>query len=451
MHNHDKHRLGIMTIIVWAAMAWTTLWAQWSYERVHADGYESGAYPEMIAGADGTLHLTYWDEVNDLLMYRRKPAGGDWSSPEVVAPGGYRSSPAVSPNGTTAVAFFQNVGGQMRLRYAIRSENGTWTHYKPTDIDLGPYGPKHRNQSGFLQASVALRFMDDGNPFIAFFDAKYSAGSTNIADFEMRMKQAYLEGDDPNWRIRSFPNIPYVYNYVNDAALGPEIRRGARTGEFCQVLPPLAGEVDVWTVGAYNGHIYRFRRPWFTHNPDAWVVDTIDTVAQRIPLPNYDPNRLGRFLTYHYFEGLSVVRTPDMNVHYTAGISEQYGRNGGAINVGDMRLRLVYGKVAPDGTKTVAFLAPEDNQYRSHTCLAASDSLRLFVSYAQRDTHWYKLAYSVNGGQSWTTRRLAPAVAPDMKAPLVVVGDTLHCVYYDAGAGRLYYGRRPVNSPGGSF
>lgn len=439
-------------IILAIAWGWTATWAQWQSRRVHSDGFESGAYPEMIAGADGTLHLTYWDEVNDRLMYRRKPLNGGWLPAEDVASGGYRSAIAAGDGGVVAVAFFQNVGGQMRLRYSTRSLDGLWTHQNVSQIDYGPYGPVHRNQSGFLQASVALRLMDDGKPLITFFDAKYKAGSTNFADFEMRMKQAFLENDDPNWRVRSFPAIPYVYDYVVDIAIGPEIRKGARTGEFCQILPSVSGEADVWTVGAYNGHIYRFRRPWTTHNPDAWVVDTIDTLALRIPLPNYDVNRLARFLTFHTFEGLSVLRTPDMNVHYTVGTSEQYGHNTGAINAGDMRLRLLYGKVAPDGTKTVSFLAPpEPNVYRSHTCLAARDDSRLFVSYAQRDTHYYKLAYSTNGGQSWTTRPLAPAAAPDMKAPLVVVGDTLFCVYYDAGAGSLYYGRRHVASPGGSF
>ncbi len=441
----------MLATILAIALGWTALWAQWESRRVHPDGFGSGAYPEMIAGADGALHLTYWDEINDRLFYRRKPLNGGWLPAEDVASGGYRSALAAGENGIVAVAFFQNVGGQMRLRYATRTLDGTWTRQNVSEQDYGPYGPVHRNQTGFLQASLAIQFMDDGNPFITFFDAKYKAGSTNYADFELRMKYAYLQGDDPVWRVRSFPNLPYVYDYVVDIAIGTEIRRGARTGEFCQILPPVGGDADVWTVGAYNGHIYRFRRPWTTHNPDAWVVDTIDTIARRIPLPNYDVNRLARFLTFHTFEGLSVVRTPDLNVHYTVGTSEQYGHNTGAINAGDMRMRLIYGKVAPDGTKTVAFLAPQDNQYRSYTCLAARDDSRLFVSYAQRDTHYYKLAYSVDGGQSWTTRLLAPAAAPDMKAPLVVVGDTLYCVYYNAGAGSLYYGRRHVGSPGGSF
>jgi hypothetical protein len=438
-----------MTWII-AAMTWTAVWAQWERTTVHGDVFETGAYPEMIAGADGTLHLTYWDARNDRLIYRNKPVNGGWSAAEELAVGGYRSALAVRENGDVAVAYFQNVGGQMRLRYAYRNPDGLWNHQNVSSDDYGPYGPVHRNQSGFLQASLALHFKSDGNPFIVFFDATYKAGSTQAVDFQLRMRQAYLEGDDPNWRVRPFPNLPYVYDYVIDGAIGIEIRRGARTGEFCQVLPSVAGDLDVWSVGNYNGHVYRFRRPE-TGNPDAWVVDTVDTIARRIPLPNYDVHRLARFLTFHTFEGLSVARTPDMNVHYVVGTSEQYGHNTGAIQAGDARMRLIYGKVSPDGTKSVAYLAPQDNQYRSYASLVALDNQRLFVSYAQRDTHYYKLAYSVNGGESWTTRLLAPAAAPDMKAPLALVGDTLHCVYYDAGIGSLYYGRRHVHSPGGSF
>lgn len=81
---------------------------------VEEPGDDVGKYADVVAAADGTLHVSYYDETNGDLRYVRRAPDGKWSSPVVVdgadTDSGLYTSISLDPNGNPAIAYFQRGG-----------------------------------------------------------------------------------------------------------------------------------------------------------------------------------------------------------------------------------------------------------------------------------------------------------------------------------------------------
>jgi hypothetical protein len=81
------------------------------------DTVQSGAYSDMKIGNDGTIHISYWQRVEDKLVYAwRGPNDTLWHR-EYVEPthqNGFRSSICLDTAGTPHIAYYENVSGPSR-------------------------------------------------------------------------------------------------------------------------------------------------------------------------------------------------------------------------------------------------------------------------------------------------------------------------------------------------
>lgn len=156
----------------------------WSKETVASVGSVTG--PSIAVDGTGTPHIAFVDSATRRLMVAARRGSPGWTVEEV---DGGPAAPAVwycwlttGPDGRPAAAYFVSSGGQVRLRFAVRSEAGWQTE---TAAVL----------SGAVAYSCSAVVTPGGLPIIAFRDP--ASGS---------LKHAWKSGGV--WRVQTIDAAP---------------------------------------------------------------------------------------------------------------------------------------------------------------------------------------------------------------------------------------------------
>jgi hypothetical protein len=468
-------------LLGWALWGCSFLYSQtWTYTDLLTDRREGGSYPELVAGPDGTLHLTYWNAETDRLMYAQRPAGGGPWLFEAVEPaqnGGYRS--ALVLDGTVpCVAYFANVNGKIQVRYARRTAPGVWAVQTPTATQyFGNYGPIWLFSDNRPQPSLDLRLLPNNQPAICVFDASFnSCSDVNSIGFRMW----YLKREPTQqWLAQQFGflNVDVGNGLDWEDCSGQQFISntvGARYGEYCQFVEQSDGRTRIVFTEKSNGQLTLFTEPTAGWDFGAPLIATPD--SQRIesnrnlwPYGEFTPNI--KWVAKSSIEGLSVLSRGDSVVFYTYTLSDNYGRNDQndmSSDSGFVRRIFTHGlyfgrwRMFPPGpVDTSQLLTPlyylqetpafnTGYEYRHSTELLAigPDTLLLTVGNSTRGR--YELYRSTNAGLNWN---LLPATEyfPDsfqlsrMPARLALVNDTVHTLLFNAQRKELIHGVRPAN------
>jgi len=89
-------------------------------------------FAALAVGGEGYLHLVWEERTPDNweVLYTSRPPGGSWASPENVsgtAGMSRRPALAVAGDGFPHVVWQDEAGGNLRLRYAARGQDGSWS------------------------------------------------------------------------------------------------------------------------------------------------------------------------------------------------------------------------------------------------------------------------------------------------------------------------------------
>lgn len=437
------YKILIISIIYILAFSSTFSFAQtqWKYKRIDIDTLQGGNAPNLVLGADGSLHATFWNEDEDRLYYGKKNYNTNLWAFEIVnltKPGGFRSALVLDSIGQPHIAYFENVGGQMQVRYAHKPNNSTWHIESISTQNWGIYGPEGMDSPGYIQAAISI-YLRQNLLIVTFFDGRFIACDQPPAEFGLELYRALKTPG--GWDVRSFGDFP-AFNPVNEDVRYCEGKAGARYGEFCQIQADRwTGKLSIFTVAKVNGELWRLQ-PRF---PDSlqlnWDYSIIDLNQ------NHLANGHPKFRVLQTFEGVSSIQTPDSVWHLFYTLSDQYGRNVGIMVADDQTNRLLYSRVRPDGVVST-FVFPEskaDNRYRAFTSCAAKGNDTLFVTYAYREKSAYYFSFSTDGGMNWNTQILAATPTPRQAAPIIFNQDSLHILYYDGARRSLMYASKHVN------
>lgn len=118
-------------------------------EVVSTESNKWSQYPSIAVGADGTVHVVWFDLTNydecgwDVdVFYKKKPFGGNWTMTEVVSTesiyDSWMTSIDVEPDGTVHVSWsesndYSNLGGSMDIYYKKNPPGTTWLD-NPTEL-----------------------------------------------------------------------------------------------------------------------------------------------------------------------------------------------------------------------------------------------------------------------------------------------------------------------------
>lgn len=428
----------------------------WQYQNMLSDLPGGGRFPEVVADATGNLHLTYWDQQEDVLIYGWQEMGSvswDWSA---VAPGGYRSSLAIDAAGRPHIAFLQSDGmGTTQLAYA-HFLDGAWALSSvPLESPLGLYG-RDGGYPFHLQASLDLDFREDGLPMIAVFDGTAS-GTRNCSvsliydSYELDLRLLYQDARGA-WAEASLPDVPHTTH--------PDcLPEGDRFGEFCRILRPEGGGYLLLTQALHNHQLLAFRAAAME---GPWSVSILDTLARFADIsytrPTNNQFREG-------FEYLDAYVSDSGLLHMVYGLSDLYGESAPTfyLNASQPRRRTFwYARFHLDSLDAPGYSpmyremvsrqdpanpASHDGDYRSFFSITGVGPKGVALSHVNATAGAW-VVHRTEDGISWEIDTLA-RLNTDASTHLVQVAGQLKAFAYDSQNQRLMQATRPASGEGG--
>ncbi len=197
-------------------------------ETVDGSPNTAGAYTSLARGADGDLHMTYFDESSGDLKYARK-SEGSWTieTADDVGVVGAHTSLVLGTSGEVNVSYYDGSNGD--LKWARRTGGG-WDiqTVDPSESDVGQY------------TSIA----HDPTDFVGAFRISYYDATSGDLKFASRVAS--------NWTIETVDTAGDVGSFTSDAV-------------------DLDGKSHVVYYDATNGALkYAFG------SPHAWAIETVD-------------------------------------------------------------------------------------------------------------------------------------------------------------------------------
>jgi hypothetical protein len=414
----------------------------WDFHDIISDNRMSGAYPDMEVESNGRVHLTYWNQHEDRLIYaRRGPSDTSWFRQYVDAahPNGYRSAIKLDANGKPHVVFQENQNGYVQVRYAYLDNNGAWVVESiPGDpvIGWGQYGPNGSiNGSLRVKHSLDLEFNEFGQPQVVFFDgwSDISAFSpcTNSSNYHFRLQQGIRRGPN-NWATQSFGEIPDVRLSCGTNASPYPLPQGDRYGEFCQLLQRKDNKMQVFCLSRFNNRVLNFRQQSATSDT-TWIRGETDSLGRMQPAWMWSD----RFFT---IEGISAQEDPSGQVHLSYSTSLFFGENffAGALGVNDM----VYSRIIDD--TTIFYHSFGTGTYRNYSNIATQGSDSVFIVYSNLSSQQFLMQESTDGGATWTSDTLRSGVG-SYYSPTKIAQDTLFVLVFDEASEKLLLCKRALN------
>lgn len=405
----------------------------WDYFDMVTDTVQSGAYSDMKIGSDGTIHISYWQRVEDKLVYAwRGPNDVMWHR-EYVEPthqNGFRSSICLDAAGTPHIAYYENVGSQVAVRYAKRVGAANWLIENLPDIhgrgygDYGPVGTVSSKER--IQHSLELIFDENNKPQIAFFDGWMDInafpGCTSTSDYGFKLHQGIRVNNA--WIVRSLGHVHDIHQSCNPYPLRDTLPMGDRYGEYLDMLMEPDGTIDIFSLSRFNNEIVQ-HRTLFPFVDTVWTREPIDSL-KRITLQLF-----GAFTRFFTFEGISSTRSADNYTHLAYTTSVFYGDNFCCIDSS----ALAYTRISPTGA--ITYKDFPRGTYRNYTDIVTnggSDSL--YILYADISNLYFVVASSADSGNTWQSDTLLNGIAIG-RCQLDIYGDTLYALIFDAQRERL--------------
>ncbi|HEX2900964.1 MAG TPA: T9SS type A sorting domain-containing protein [Bacteroidia bacterium] len=428
-------KLLLQLLLVFVMMAvFAPLRAQflhWDYVDMVTDTVQSGAYSDMKIAPDGTIHISYWQRVEDKLVYAWKSPGQTNWNREYVDPthqNGFRSSICLDAFGVPHIAYYQNHLSQIAIRYAKRVGPNNWLVESLPDIygrgygDYGPLGTVSSKER--VQHSLELVFDENNKPQISFFDGWMNINAfpacTSASDYGFKLHQGIRVNNE--WLVRSFGQVDDLHLSCNPYPQRESLPKGDRYGEYLDMLVEPDGTMDIFSMSRFNNEIIR-HRTLFPYVDTVWVKTSIDSLERIFSTATIFFPQFTRFFT---FEGVSASMSADGNTHLAYTTSVFYGDNFCCIDSS----ALAYTRISPAGDITYHDLPR--GSYRNYTDIVTnggSDSL--FILYADVSNLYFVMASSADSGNTWATDTLRTGIGIG-RCQLDIYGDSLYALIFDA-------------------
>ena len=411
----------------------------WDYHNITTDTSLSGAYPAMAVDATGKIHVSYWHQAEDRLIYAFKAPGDvQWTREyvDVSHANGFRSAIALDASFRPHIVYQENVNWVVQMRYATRASNGVWTVEQIPGNPVrgwGAYGPnavitlKER-----IKHSLDILIDENQKPQIVFFDGwmqvdafpECSPGS----QYGFRLQQA-VKPSGGSWLVRDFgevTDIKWSCSTPDNPSLLP---RGDRYGEYCSLVQRQDNTAEVFALSRFNNRLISFRN----------TLPGLDTVWQRT-----DVDSMNRLLPgwdwatrYYTIEGISAYVGANDDVHLAYSSSLFYGEN---FCCTAFTNDLVYARVKPD---TILYHSFGIGTYRNYTDMVTlNDSV--YFSYADLNQAQILLQASTDGGLNWVQDTVMTGIAIHA-SPTTIVGDSLLVLVYVADRDELVLNKRHLS------
>ncbi len=439
----------------------------WDYFDYLTDTRESGNNPEMVIDNSGMIHISYWDEPADKLVYAfRANTSGTWTR-EYIDQGainGHVSAIRLDSQGDVHIAYFQNENGFIRVKHAERSGAGSWTaDTLPVNTQygwgIGKYGPTvQESQAEFIKHSIDMVIDSADNPKISFFAPYYNtefiaACGGYYRDYEFRLYNAYkLSG---TWAIRSFQDYPDRFNNCFGAAPLP---RGVRYGEFCSMVLDDQNQPRIFTNAFHNRELLRFDAT----DDSTWTMVQMDSALKVFDQAFLSICWSWVFPAYWTIESVSANKGDDGYMHVVFTTSINYGKK----FMADLAkfYTVVYMQMDPTGAIVNRFQlfpeypiinfngAPCDSlpykPYHAYSSVASRNADTVYMAFGNRDSSLLIFAESIDSGSTWALDTMMN-VDVVTESPLQVAGDSVYLLVYDQSLDRLFLKMRHVG--GGSW
>lgn len=425
----------------------------WDYYDMVGDTVESGAYPDMKIAADGTVHVSYWQRVEDKLIYA-------WKSPTDVAwhreyvdqlhQNGYRSSLCLDGTGVVHIAYYQNANGDIAIRYAKRQSANNWVIEALPDIygrGYGDYGPLGTSSSKErIQNSLELIFDENNKPQIAFFDGWMQVDAfpacSPSSNYGLKLHQAIRVNN--SWIVRSLGHVHDLHqscNPFNPPSGRDTLPSGDRYGEYLDLLMEPDGSMDIFCLSRFNNEIMR-QRTLFPFVDTVWVDSEIDSLNHALPgwTINTQTGLATNFTRFYTFEGISATYAADDNIHVAYTSSIFYGDNYCCVSLTN---NLFHTRIKPNGEYVYHNFGT--STYRNYTdVITRGGSDSIFILYADLTTLNFIVQQSADSGATWMADTIMSGIGIG-RNHLEIYGDSLHALVFDAQNERLLLAKRHVD------
>jgi Secretion system C-terminal sorting domain len=435
----------LLLLLFWSGDA-RAQFLQWDYLSIATDTVQSGAYSDMKIGSDGTIHLSYWQRIENRLIYAYKALTDTTWHFEYVDPtqeNGFRSSLSLDAFGNVHIAYYEDVNSEIGVRFAKRVAANDWDIEALPNIynrgygDYGPLGTITSKER--LQHVLELTFDENNKPQIAFFDGWMAVDafpSCQVSSlYSLKLHQGIRVNGE--WFVRSFGRISDINESCNTYQLRDSLPTGDRYGEYLDLLIEPDGTMDIFSASRFNNEVIR-HRTLFPFVDTVWVKTEVDSLERM--LPGWTAG-WGSFTRFYSFEGISARYGSDdfINMAYTSSIF--YGDNFCCVSLTN---DLVYTRISPTGG-TPFHHNFGTSTYRNYTDIierGGSDSL--FLLYSDMTNLYFIMQESADSGNTWTADTILPGIAIG-RNHLELYGDSLLALMFDASNERLLLGKRHVN------
>lgn len=438
----------LLLLLILSPAAVFSQFLYWDYHNIVTDSVQSGAYSDMAIDQSGTIHISYWNRVEDKLIYAKRVQGSNSWSREYIdtqSGNGFRSSIALDAAGTPHIAYYQNVSGKVAIRFAKRVNANSWVIEQIPDIygrgygDYGPLGPSTAKER--IQPSVELVFDENNKPQIAFFDGYMQINAfpscTSGSDYGFKMHQAFRINSV--WKVKSFGHVSDKRQSCGDGtALGDTLPTGDRYGEYLDLLLRPDGSLEVFTMARFNNQMLRYQT-LFPFVDTVWVKTETDSMNRILGTAW---GVLDRFLT---FEGISASVSADDRVHSAYCTSLFYGENFCCTNLTN---DLIYTRHDPNGVFHHSFGVSTNRNYTTVFTNGGSDSV--FIAYADLSNQYFILQESADSGHTWQADTISKGIGIS-KIQADIYQDSLYVLLFFASKEKLVLCSRSVNGGAWNF
>ncbi|MEM0999862.1 MAG: T9SS type A sorting domain-containing protein [Bacteroidota bacterium] len=414
----------------------------WNFVNIEDDLRESGANPDMVVEDNGTIHLSYWQRDEDKLIYAfRGPNDNSWTREYVDINGlnGYKSSIALSANGTPAIAYQENINQIVQMRFASRAGTNSWTvEAIPGDVTRGwgGYGPNASiTEKERVVHTVDLLFDEIDKPQIIFFDGWMDIDAfpacTRNSQYGFRLHQAYRVGN--TWEERDLGIVSDINLSCGTNSAPDTLPTGDRYGEYANLMLRSDGRLEIFCLSRFNNRIVRFQN-LLPSVDTVWTFGEVDSLFRNLDSASFFWSK--RFYT---FEGIAATISEDEATHLSYTSSLFYGENFCCTSFTN---DLVYARI----TNTDTFFHNFGTQtYRNHTAIrtrGGSDSV--FIAYSDLSRQQFLLQATADSGSTWVLDTIMEGIGIGI-SPMEIVGDSLHVLIYNAQVEDLTLARRHVD------
>lgn len=411
----------------------------WNYTNILDELRESGARPDMEIADDGTIHIVYWQAIEDKAIYTYQDAQGIWQREYIDASNsnGYVIELTLDGNETPHVVYMENANGVAQYRYAYRVGLDNWVVESipgdPTD-GWGQYGPNAPLvASSRIQHGADILIKPDGTPQIIFFDGWLSNGAfptcTNASNYDLQLMQATKFGG--LWLVKAFPDVVDINESCGTTMMSFDLPKGDRFGEFPNLIQRANGDYEAYSASKFNNEVIKFE----TQQDDTtWAMEVADSIFNHLDRPSW--SWATRFITWN---GLSATVDHDDNVHMAYGSSFDYGDNFFGLTFTNT---LIYRRfIEPDSVYTYSFGTSGAYTYRNYTDITTKGADSIYIVYADLSLFQLMMWESVDSGQTWTQDTILPLLAA-AQSPVRLHGDSIHVAVFDATSETLMLCRR---------